>query len=170
MKTTILAAPAVLLILAASACTSPGRSTATAAAKHSAAVAAAPAPRDTTPVAAPSPATSAPATPSPSSSPIQAPQVIARFNGSGIENTQPFTVPDSWHLSWAYWACDGGTGNFIVDEENTDGSVDFNGISVNELGAGGGPVATYAYGDAGTHYFSVDSECSWSLAVVIGGA
>jgi hypothetical protein len=168
MKTTILAAPAVLLILAASSCASQGGSTATAA-KHSAAGAAAAAPQNTTPAAAPSPVTSALATPPPSPSPTQAPQVTARFNGSGTENTQPFTVPDSWHLSWAYWACDSGTGNFIVNEDNTDGSADFNGISVNELGAGRGPVATYAYGDAGTHYFSVDSECSWSLAVVIGG-
>jgi hypothetical protein len=56
-----------------------------------------------------------------------------------------------------------------VNQNNTDGSPDLNGISVNELGSGGGPVATYAYGDAGTHYFSVNSECSWSLAVVIGG-
>lgn len=168
MKITILAAPAVLLILAASACASQGGSPATAA-KHSAAGAAAPARQDTTSAAAPSPVTSAPATPRPFSSPIQAPQVIARFNGSGTENTRPFTVPDSWHLSWEYWACDGGTGNFIVNEDNTDGSADFNGISVNELGDGRGPVATYAYGDTGTHYFSVDSECSWSLAVVTGG-
>jgi hypothetical protein len=97
------------------------------------------------------------------------PKVIARFNGEGIQNTAPFTVPASWHLSWEYWGCDGGSGNFIVDEDNTDGSPDFNGVSVNELGSGRGPVATDAYGDAGRHYFSVDSECSWSLAVVVGG-
>jgi hypothetical protein len=57
-----------------------------------------------------------------------------------------------------------------VNESNTDGTLDFNGVSVNELGSGRGPVATYAYSDSGTHYFSVDSECSWSLAVVVGGA
>jgi hypothetical protein len=97
------------------------------------------------------------------------PRVTARFNGSGIQNTTSFTVPAQWHLSWAYWGCSGGTGNFIVEEYNTDGSPDSNGVTVNELGSGRGPVATYAYGDSGQHYFSVDSECSWSLAVVVGG-
>ena len=97
------------------------------------------------------------------------PKVIARFNGSGIENTPAFTTGSDWHLSWSYWACDGGEGNFAVTEENTDGSDDFNGVNVNELGTGRGPVATYAYDDAGRHYFSVDSECSWSLAVVSAG-
>jgi hypothetical protein len=97
------------------------------------------------------------------------PRVIARFDGSGIENTPSFNTGSDWHLSWEYWGCDGGSGNFIVTEENTDGSSDFNGVSVNELGSGRGPVATYAYDDAGQHYFSVDSECSWSLAVVSAG-
>jgi hypothetical protein len=112
----------------------------------------------------------APTSAAPSSSQPTGPQVIARFNGSGIQNTQSFTVPDSWHLSWEYWGCSGGTGNFIVEEYNTDGSTDTNGVTVNELGAGRGPVATYAYGDSGSHYLSVNSECSWSLAVVVGGS
>ncbi len=125
-----------------------------------------------------SPSSSAPQA-QPSTTPISAassspqpaqPQVIARFNGSGAQNTQSFTVPDSWHLSWKYWGCSGGTGNFIVSQYNTDGSPDPNGVSVNELGSGRGPVATYAYGDSGSHYFSVNSECSWSLAVVVGGS
>jgi hypothetical protein len=117
------------------------------------------------------PSSGAAPTPVASSSPQPpTPQVIARFNGSGAQNTSSFTVPDGWHLSWEYWGCSGGTGNFIVDEYNTDGSIDSNGVSVNELGAGRGPVATYAYGDSGSHYFSVNSECSWSLAVVVGGS
>lgn len=98
------------------------------------------------------------------------PQVIARFNSSDTENTPSFTVPDSWHLSSAYWGCTGGTGKFTVEEYNTDGSKDPSGITVNEQGTGSLPVATYAYGDSGSHYFSVNSECSWSLAVVVGGS
>ena len=126
-------------------------------------------PSSSAPQAQPSPSTTA--APAASSSPQPAqPQVIARFNGSGIQNTQTFTVPDNWHLSWEYWGCSGGSGNFIVDEYNTDGSLDPNGVAVNELGSGRGPVATYAYGDSGSHYFSVNSECSWSLAVVVGGS
>jgi hypothetical protein len=95
--------------------------------------------------------------------------VTARFNGTGTQNTGTFTVPDNWHLSWSYWGCPDSPSNFQVDEYDSDGSIDFNGVSVNELGSGRGPVATYAYGDGGTHYFSVNTEgCSWSLAVVTG--
>jgi len=94
-------------------------------------------------------------------------QIIARFNGSGTQNTGSFTTPSNWALSWSYGGCPGGTSNFQVTEYNTDGSPDLNGVSVNELGTGRGPVATYAYGDPGTHYFSVNTEgCSWSLVPV----
>ena len=94
-------------------------------------------------------------------------QVIAKFNGSGTQNTGSFTTPDNLALSWAYWGCPGGTSNFQVTEYNTDGSPDLNGVSVNELGTGRGPVATYAYGDGGTHYLSVNTEgCHWSLVPV----
>ena len=96
-------------------------------------------------------------------------QVIVRFNGSGDQNTASFATPDTWHLSWAYWGCPSGSSNFIVTEYNADGSIDINGVSVNELGTGRGPVATYAYGDTGTHYLSVSTEgCSWSLVPVTG--
>ena len=95
--------------------------------------------------------------------------IIVRLSGSGTQNTASFTTPDNWHLSWAYWGCPAGTANFQVTEYNTDGSPDLNGISVNELGTGRGPVATYAYGDAGTHYLSINTEgCSWSLVPVTG--
>jgi hypothetical protein len=93
-------------------------------------------------------------------------QVIARFNGSGTQNTASFTTPDNWALSWSYRDCPSSPDNFVVTEYNADGSIDLNGVSVNELGTGRGPVATYAYGDAGTHYFSVISGCSWSLVPV----
>ena len=96
-------------------------------------------------------------------------KVITRFSGTGTENTPTFTTSSNWHLSWSYWGCPGGSSNFIVTEYSADGSIDPNGISVNELGTGRGPVATYAYGDAGSHYLSVNTEgCSWSLVPVTG--
>jgi hypothetical protein len=115
-----------------------------------------------------------PAAPQPSNENSAAPaaganHVITRFSGTGDKNTAAFTTPSRWHLSWAYWGCPGGTANFIVDEHNADGTTDFNGISVNELGKGRGPVATHAYGDAGSHYFTVTTEgCHWSLVPVTG--
>jgi hypothetical protein len=96
-------------------------------------------------------------------------QVITRFSGTGTQNTSTFTTSSNWHLSWSYWGCPGGSSNFIVTEYNADGSIDPNGITVNELGKGRGPVATHAYGDAGNHYLSVNTEgCSWSLVPVTG--
>ena len=91
--------------------------------------------------------------------------VLARFHGSGIENTSRFTVPGSgnWELKWSYnCASTGGSGNFIVNEDNDN---DLNGASVNELGPGGHGV-THVYGDAGSHYLSVNSECTWSMKAV----
>ncbi|HEX2321575.1 MAG TPA: hypothetical protein VHJ18_21575 [Streptosporangiaceae bacterium] len=56
-----------------------------------------------------------------------------------------------------------------MEEYNTDGSLDINGISINELGSGRGPVASYAYRDAGTHYLPVNTEgCHCSLVPVTG--
>jgi hypothetical protein len=52
--------------------------------------------------------------------------------------------------------------NFIV---SGDGGSDFSGASVNELGNGGSGL-THVYRDAGSHYLSIDSECSWSIQVV----
>jgi len=114
--------------------------------------------------------TGSPGTGSPGGSPgTGGTTVTARFNGSGTQNTGTFTVPDDWHLSWAYWGCPDPPDNFAVTEYNSDGSMDASGVTVNELGSGRGPVATYAYGDGGTHYFSISTEgCSWSLAVVTG--
>jgi hypothetical protein len=120
--------------------------------------------------APPSPAAAAPSSaPVPAPAKSQAPVIIAKYSGSGIENTPPFTTPSDWHLSWWYSCTSfGQSGNFIVLEYDTDGSIDFSGASVNELGTGKGPVATYVYGDAGQHYLSVNSECAWQVDIVSG--
>jgi hypothetical protein len=103
------------------------------------------------------------ATPSPTHSAAATSSVIATFSGSGIQNTTQFTAPGTWKLDWTYDCSSfGSNGNFIVDE---DGGNDFGGASVNELGAGGSG-STMAYNDAGTHYLSVNSECSWTLKVI----
>jgi hypothetical protein len=93
------------------------------------------------------------------------PHVIARFSGSGIQNTARFTIRGSgnWVLKWSYNCSNFGlSGNFIVSEDNMG---DFNGASVNELGMSG-HGQTHVYGDSGRHYLSVNSECNWKTAVV----
>lgn len=96
----------------------------------------------------------------PAPAPVR-PHVIARFTGSGIENTPRFRTPGTWLLRWSYnCASFGQSGNFAVLE---DGGV--GGVAVNELGLNG-HGKTYGYGDAGRHYLEVDSECHWSVKVV----
>jgi hypothetical protein len=113
------------------------------------------------------PASSAPASPAaataaPAPRPA-APHVIATFSASGIENTAKFTVPANWTLHWSYnCSAFGQAGNFAVLE---DGGADFGGATVNELGTAGHGI-THAYGDSGSHYLEVDSECAWSMQVV----
>ncbi len=129
-----------------------------------------PAPTTTVTTTAPPPPSPAPENSAPaSSSDGGSPQILFNFSGTGDQNTSSFTAPDTWHLSWAYWGCPNPPANFTVSEYNTDGTPDLNGINVNELGSGRGPVATTAYGDGGTHYFQVVTEgCSWQLVVVSG--
>jgi hypothetical protein len=115
-------------------------------------------------------ASSAPAeAPSPTPTPThtQAPpkpsaHTVATFSGSGQENTPKFTVTDTWKLKYSFDCSSfGQSGNFQVYE---DGGSDFS-LSVNDL-AISKSSSTYAYGDAGTHYLQINSECSWSVKVI----
>lgn len=113
------------------------------------------------------------AAPAPAPAQPQAPQVIARFSGTGTQNTGPFTTPASWHLSYAYTNGASFTGqseNFSVSTYDTDGTMSLNGPTVNALGVGTGqPAATNAYGNAGTHYLSVNTEdANWTIVVLSG--
>ena len=88
---------------------------------------------------------------------------VATFTGSGIQNTPKFTVTATWKLVYSFsCASFGQAGNFIVDE---DGGSDFNGVSVNDM-AMSKSASTWAYGDAGSHYLGINSECSWKVKVI----
>ncbi len=89
---------------------------------------------------------------------------LGTFTGSGSQTTARFTVPGSgnWELKWSYTCASGTAGNFIADE---DGGKDLNGMNVNAAGNGGDGI-THAYGDAGRHYFDVNSVCDWSMTAV----
>lgn len=115
------------------------------------------------PTTAPDNSTAAPTAP-PTAPP--APATIFSLSGSGIKNTVDFTAPSEWTLSYTF-NCSGagGTGNFIVYTYSSDGTLDFTGPSVNELGASGAS-STQAHNDGGRKYLSIDSECSWSVKVV----
>jgi hypothetical protein len=104
-----------------------------------------------------------PSAPSSPSAALVAARTVATFTGSGIENTPRFTVTATWKLEYSFiCANEGGQGNFVVSE---DGGSDFNGVSVNELSSGRSGSAL-AYGDSGTRYLAIDSECAWKVKVV----
>jgi len=93
------------------------------------------------------------------------PNVIARFSGSGIQRTAPFTIGGSgnWALQWSYnCARLGGHGRFILSEDN---GTDFNGANVRRVGLRGHGVYQ-VYGDSGSHRLSVNSRCLWAAWVV----
>ena len=113
------------------------------------------------PASAAPPATKAAAKPA-----VAKAAVVAKFSGSGQENTARFTVSSTWKLSYSFnCSAFGGSGNFIVFE---DGGNDFSGVSVNALAASK-TGTSWAYSDAGTHYLEVDSECAWSMTVTDEG-
>ena len=99
---------------------------------------------------------------SPAAKPAKA-RTVATFSGSGQQNTSRFTVTSTWKLVYSF-NCQafGSQGNFQVFE---DGGSDFNGASVNDL-AMSKSSSTWAYGDAGTHYLEINSECAWKVKVV----
>jgi hypothetical protein len=90
-------------------------------------------------------------------------RTVATFTGSGIQNTRRFTVTANWKLVYSF-SCSafGQAGNFAVLE---DGGTDLSGVTVNDL-ALSKSASTWAYGDAGTHYLQIDSECAWKVKVV----
>jgi hypothetical protein len=91
------------------------------------------------------------------------PQVLLDVSGSGTKQTQKFTTSGDWTLAYTYDCSSslGGQGNFIVTIYNADGSPDYNDTTVNQLGTSGSD--TEYYYDSGTHYLSIDSECSWHV-------
>lgn len=114
------------------------------------------------PASPPAPASSAPASPS------LAGHVVATFSGSGIENTATFTVTATWKLDYSFDCTNFGyQGNFQVYEYG--GSSGLSSVMVNDL-ATGKTASTYAYGDAGTHYLEINSECSWTVKITDEGS
>jgi len=128
-----------------------------------------PAPTVTVTTTAPPPAATQPATP-------PADSILAKFYGTGSNNTGTFAVPSdgNWHLSYEYTngtLFAGQAENFIVYEYGTDGTLDQS--LVNALAVGTGqPTAVPVYSDqlAGSQaYFQViTDDANWELVVVSG--
>ena len=114
-------------------------------------------PGSTVAASAPAPASSAAA-----AKPAKA-RTVVTFSGSGQESTPKFTVTSTWKLDYSFnCATFGQAGNFAVLE---DGGSDLSGVTVNVL-ATSKTASSWAYGDAGSHYLEIDSECSWTVTVI----
>ncbi len=106
----------------------------------------------------------APPPPPPSPTPPPAPKTLLTLNGSGIKKTAVFTTGPEWALSYSY-DCSGfagGTGNFSVDEYDSDGTPED--VLVNELDKGGKDTVPQ-HADPGSHYLQIGSECKWTITV-----
>ncbi len=100
--------------------------------------------------------------------PVQPAAAVTLLNisGYGIKNTAPFTASgDDLTVSYAYdCSAFGGSGNFIVDLNDSSGLVD---DVANELAAKGQSSSTaYFNGSGGPFHLEIDSECSWNVIVV----
>lgn len=92
--------------------------------------------------------------------PAKAKTVLAPLKGNGTKNTAKFTTGNDWVIHYSYDCTNfGGQGNFAVSigAELVDANVN----ELGKKGTGTEPV----YNDAGTHYLSVLSECSWTISV-----
>lgn len=113
------------------------------------------------PVTKQAPATTAPAT----TKAAPTTKVVLKVSGSGIKNTASFTTGDDWSIKYSFNCANfGGQGNFVVTVYDGDTMGD---LPVNELAAKGSDV-TYEHGDSGSHYLSINSECSWTVTVTDG--
>jgi hypothetical protein len=87
---------------------------------------------------------------------------LISFSGNGIKNSPKFKTTSDWTIHYSYNCANfGQSGNFAITYY-TDGSLED--VAVNELkkkGSGTAPI----YDDNGTHYLSVNSECSWKVSV-----
>lgn len=95
-----------------------------------------------------------------------APSTLLVQFGSGNADSAQFTVSAaSWQLNWSYnCAAFGPVGNFITTINGYGDAIDTPDIGTDQLGGHG--TGDNVYDDQGTFNISIDSECSWSIAVV----
>ncbi len=96
--------------------------------------------------------------------------VVAAFTGSSDTSTSQFTISGNdsgnWIMTYSYDCSQqlGGDGNFIVNEDggndSTSSAVQINNLDKGQTGAWN------VYGDAGTHYLSIQTQCPYTIKIV----
>jgi hypothetical protein len=82
-------------------------------------------------------------------------EVVESFSGSGIKNTKPFTVSDSWEVSW-----DANGSIFQIYLYDAGGSME--GVLANQQGPGEG--SSYQP-TPGRYYLKINAIGSWSVEI-----
>jgi len=95
--------------------------------------------------------------------PSPTPKVLLDISGSGNQQTQPFSTSGDWTIAYTFdCSAFGSQGNFQYEVDNTEGSENSD-LGANDLAVNGG--TTNYYYDAGQHYLTINSECSWHVTV-----
>jgi len=88
--------------------------------------------------------------------------VLPAMKGSGGKNTPKFTTGADWTIHYSFnCAGFGSKGNFQIYVYD---GTSLGAVGVNDLAAKGSGTAPI-YGDSGSHYLTVNSECSWTVSV-----
>lgn len=108
-------------------------------------------------------ATPPPPPPPPAPAPIT-PRTLYEGSGNTGRTTEKFTTQGAdWDLAWSYDCSNLGPGeksNFIVWIDDADDQPGYN-SGLNELGTGGSGLNHYHYG--GTYWFTITTNCNWTL-------
>lgn len=83
-------------------------------------------------------------------------------SGDGMGQTKQFTTQSVWNVTYTY-DCGGDKGNFAVISYDPTGAEE--GVIVNQLQASG-QASAIVNADPGTHYLSINSECTWTITVI----
>jgi hypothetical protein len=103
----------------------------------------------------------------PPSASVAAGAVLLTQSGSGTASTVTFTAPTNWDLAWTYdcssvFGAKGSLTVFVEQNPNSGTMAAMEDASVIQLGTGGAGTQHYHYGGGGV-YFSVFSECTWTI-------
>jgi hypothetical protein len=89
--------------------------------------------------------------------------VLLSESGNGGAQTQTFDATNNWWITYTFDCTDfGQAGNFIININNSNGSLNYD-SGANDLELTGGN--TDYYSDAGNHYLQINSECNWTVQV-----
>lgn len=119
----------------------------------------------TTPTTSKPPAAKPTTTTTPPTTAKPQPQTLLDKSGNGIQTLPPVDINGPWTLKYSFdCTADGGTGNFIVNVNQADGSPNFYDNGPDALAASGSSSDYEPVG--GNLSLDINSECNWNVQIV----